>query len=63
MLHDTLLHAASDDDALLLALHLHHPNWCCRPSVIHLLFLSNCAAHQKTPGAAPAAAPEASTEV
>jgi hypothetical protein len=62
MLHDALLHAASDDDALLLSLHLHHPNWH-RSSIIHLFFLSNFAAHQKTPGAAPAAAPEASTEV
>jgi hypothetical protein len=37
MLHDALLHAASDDDALLLSLHLHHPNWH-RSSVIHLFF-------------------------
>jgi hypothetical protein len=63
MLHDALLHAASDDDALLLSLHLHHPNWH-RSSIIHLFFfLSNFAAHQKTPRAAPATAPEASIEV
>jgi hypothetical protein len=49
---DDALHAVSDDDALLLALHLHHPNWR-RSSIIHLFFSSNWAAHGKMPGAAP----------